>query len=105
MELHARNLVYQKRKKQHPSMTADQASEHLDRVCELIDLGLTCLGDKADDKSSLGRTALRLAKSEVARLKDECLLANALAKSKPPSFGPPQKTPTPPKVSAKTRAK
>ncbi len=70
-------------------MTPEEATAHLDRICELIQIAIDTLVDRKDSRATVARTALRLAKSETAVLKDEVLLAEALRA---------QTTPTPPLV-------
>ncbi len=57
---------------------------YLDRICELIQLGLDALNHHQDPKSMVARTALRLARSEIAVLKDEAQLAEAMKAYKVP---------------------
>ncbi len=77
-------------------MTPAEESARLDHICELIDLGLQALNGRVDDLSRIGRTALRIARSECSLLKDEALLAEALLKTHMPSIPKPRtRKPTP----------
>ncbi len=71
-------------------MTPAEESGRLDRICELIDLGLQALNGYDDERSRIGRTALRIARSEALLLKDEALLAEALLKTHMPSLPKPR---------------
>lgn len=67
-------------------MTPSEEAARLDRICELIDLGQQALNGVEGEHARIGRTALRMAKSEVALLKDEALLADALLKTHMPTI-------------------
>ncbi len=66
-------------------VTPAEEANRLDRICELIDLGLQALNGYEDERARIGRTALRIAKSEAMLLKDEALLAEALLKTHMPT--------------------
>ncbi len=72
-------------------MTPAEEASRLDRICELIDLGLQALNGYEDERSAIGRTALRIARSEAMLLKDEALLAEALLKTHMPALKPKRK--------------
>ncbi len=72
-------------------MTPSEEANRLDRICELIDLGLQALSGYEDERARIGRTALRIAKSEAMLLKDEALLAEALLKTHMPTIKPKRK--------------
>lgn len=67
-------------------MTPAETVARLERIFELIDLGLRSLNGWDDERSKIGRMALKLAKSEVALMKDEGLLADALVRTRVPTI-------------------
>ncbi len=72
-------------------MTPLEEANRLDRIIELIDMGLQALNGYEDERSVIGRTALRVAKSQCLLLKDEALLAEALLKTHIPTIKPKRK--------------
>ncbi len=70
-------------------MTPAEKSARLDRVLQFLDLGLQAFNGRDDDMSGIGRTALRIAKSELLILKDELLLEEAKVHNHNTSTPPP----------------
>ncbi len=80
------NATRKSPRKHARGMQPHEEANRLDRIRQLIELGLQALEGQDDECARIGRTALRLGMSETMILQDEATLANAILKTHVPTI-------------------